>query len=102
MKGLCEFVELVQLVAKDCLEHRVFVAESADHKFDVIAAAIRLSVHCHGEGDHLQALCFRKAARYCNIVLSLNDAITWALDIQDGTVLLDVNVAREQLRPLHN
>ncbi len=102
MKGLCEFAELVQLVAKDCMGGRIFIAESPDHKFDVIAAALRSSVRCSGEHVNMQALCFRKAARFCNIVPALEAAITWDLDLQDGTVLLDVSVAREQLRALHS
>ena len=101
MAGLCEFAELVHLVAKDCLESHVIVAQTPSHKFDVVAAAMRSSIHCHGERSGLHALCFRKASRYCRIVPALNGAIEWDLDLQDGTVILDVGVSRRLLHELH-
>ncbi len=100
MEGLREFADIVQLVAKECLERHVFVATTAEHKFDVVAAALRTSVDCHGERNNMHALSFCKAARFCKIVPALESAIVWDLDT-DGTVLLDVAVAREQLRALH-
>ena len=102
MQGLCEFAELVQIVAKDCLEHYVFVAETPDHKLDVTAAAIRSAVRCHGERPNMHAIPYRKAVRYCKAVPALDAAVEWDLDLQDRTVILDVNVARDQLRSLHN
>ena len=101
MQGLCEFAEIVQLVAKDCLEARVLVAETPGHRFDVVAAAIRCSARCNGESPHMHAIPYRKAVKYCKIVPTLDAAITWDLDLQDNTVLLDANVARDQLRAHH-
>ncbi len=75
MEGLFEFSELVHLVAKDCLENRVFVADTAEHKFDVVAAALRSAKRVNGERPHMHALSFRRAARYCNIVPDLNRSI---------------------------
>ncbi len=102
MQGLCEFTELVQLTAQECLDNRVLVAETPDHRFDVVAAAIRCSVRCHGERPNMHAIPYRKAVKYCKIVLTLGTAVEWELNLQDGTVLLDVNVARDRLRSFHS
>ena len=50
--------------------------------------------------DNIQAICVRKAARYCNIVPALDEAIEWEVDT-DGTVLIDMSIARGQLQRLH-
>ena len=41
LQGLVEFAEIVQLIAKDCLEHQIFLAKTPEHRFDVVAAALR-------------------------------------------------------------
>ena len=96
MQGLVEFAELVQLTAKHCLEHEVFIANTASHKFDVTAAALRAASHYHGG----RCLSFRQASRYCKIVPALEEAIVWDMDL-DGDVSFDPNVARAQLHALH-
>ena len=102
MQGLGEFAELVQLVARDCMENKILIAETPDHKFDVVAAAIRCAIPCNGGHSGMHAISYRKAVKYCKIVPSLETAIEWELDLLDRTVLLDVAAARQQLRTLHH
>ncbi len=89
------------VVAKHCLENLVLVAESPEHKFDVVAAAIRASENINGERPGMHVIRFRKIVRFCKIVRALESAIVWDLDLQDNTVLLDAGVARGMLREFH-
>ena len=79
LEGLVEFAEIVQLTANHCLDRIVFRAKSPNHKFDVVAAAVRAALKYYGG----QVLSFAQAARYCKIVPDLEAAVEWDMDL-DG------------------